>query len=169
MPDPLHPAVVHFPIVLAFLAPLVIVAAMWIRWRGHATRTWWPVVLVWSTLAASAFVAVQTGERDEERVEEVVAEDQIEQHEEQAELFFWVVLALLAAVMAVPLVRAPSARRYVEAGALAAALAMAAWMVAIGHSGGVLVYESGAARAYTDPGVAGEATTGERHDDDDRR
>ncbi len=168
MPDPLHPAVVHFPIVLAFLAPLVILAAMWIRWRGHATRTWWPVVLVLGALAASSLVAVKTGAREEERVEEVVPHDQIEQHEEQAELFFWVVLAVFAAAMGVPLVRGPNARRYVEAGVLAATLAIAAWTVAIGHSGGMLVYESGAASAYTDAAV-GEATTGERHDEDERR
>jgi uncharacterized membrane protein len=164
MPDPLHPAVVHFPIVLAFLAPMVIVSAIWIRWRGHATRTWWPVVLVWGALVASAFVAVQTGERDEDRVADIVAHDQIEEHEEQAELFFWVVLVVLAAVVAVPLVRAPKARRYVEGGILATALAIAGWTVAIGHSGAMLVYESGAARAYTNPEVPGEG-----HEDDDRR
>ncbi len=168
MPDPLHPAVVHFPIVLAFLAPFVILAAMWIRSRGKATRTWWPVVLVLGALAASSFVAVKTGEREEERVEEVVAHDQMEEHEEQAELFFWVVLAVFATTIAVPLVPGPSVRRYVEAGVLAATVAIAVWTVAIGHSGGMLVYEHGAASAYTDA-AAGEATTADRHDDDDRR
>ena len=34
LPDPLHPAVVHFPIVLVFLVPIAAVLAVWVIRRG---------------------------------------------------------------------------------------------------------------------------------------
>ena len=47
LPDPLHPAVVHFPIAFAFLLPLAAIVSLW--W-GQATRrersAWVPVLVL---------------------------------------------------------------------------------------------------------------------------
>ena len=87
LPDPLHPAVVHLPIALAILVPLV--AAVRTRWRrGSAivpVRGWAFVVLLQVLLVGTAWLAIETGEDQEERVEKVVAERHIEDHEERAE------------------------------------------------------------------------------------
>jgi hypothetical protein len=98
-------------------------------------------------LALSALVAVKTGEAQDERVERVVAEQPLESHEEAAETF----LALsggLALLVAIGLVRGRVgglARGLGTVGALGL-VAVAAY---VGHSGGKLVYQYGAASAYT--------------------
>ena len=38
LPDPLHPAVVHFPIVLTFLLPLAALGALWRARRSPGAR-----------------------------------------------------------------------------------------------------------------------------------
>ena len=41
LPDPLHPAVVHFPIVLMVLLPFVAASALWAIRRGaRPVRAW---------------------------------------------------------------------------------------------------------------------------------
>src|SRR5690242_5891191 len=88
LPDPLHPAVVHFPIVLTFLLPLVALIALWrIRRGAPVRRTWAAAVAAAAALSLSAWVAMETGEGQEERVEDIVAHAPMEAHEEAAERF----------------------------------------------------------------------------------
>jgi uncharacterized membrane protein len=132
LPNPLHPAVVHFPVVLAFLLPLVAIGALWTIRRGARPRAAWSVPLMLAgALALSAWAAVETGEGQSERVERVVGEQPLESHEEMADAFLTasVVLVVVAAAR-------------------------------VGHSGGQLVYQHGAASAYATPG--GDSTAGIR-------
>ena len=150
LPDPLHPAVVHFPVVLAVLLPIFAAVALFTIRRGTPFRRAWaaPVALVLA-LAASSWVAVQTGEGQEERIEQVVAEPPLEAHEEAAELFL-TLTAALALVVVAGLARGRIggvARVAATAGAFAL-VTLAAW---VGHTGGELVYRHGAASAYADP------------------
>jgi uncharacterized membrane protein len=154
LPEPLHPAIVHFPIVLMFLLPLAVAGALWYRRRDAETRTPWVLTtLLAGALAASAWVAVETGEGDEDRVERVVPEGALECHEEAAERF----LALSGGVFLLAgagLLRGrvgSAARLATGAGALG--LVVAGTLV--GHSGGSLVYQHGAAAAYAQPGASG--------------
>ncbi len=158
IPNPLHPAVVHFPIVLMFLVPVAAVVALWAIRRGaRPARAWTVVVALAAALSASAWVAKETGEQQEERVEDVVAESAIDAHQQAAELFFILSLVSLAVVGAgaVP-GRVGTAGRALGTVA-AAALIVAGWRV--GASGGELVYRHGAAQAYVSsanvPGSAG--------------
>jgi uncharacterized membrane protein len=150
IPDPLHPAVVHFPIVLSVLVPVFAVAAAFaIHRRRIAPRAWGLVVLLQAALAVSAWVATETGENEEERVERVVAESFIEEHEELGARFFWLSVATLVVVAAGVLAgRAGVAARVVGSVATLAVLAVS---VFVGHSGGELVYRHGAAAAYVSP------------------
>ena len=78
MSIPLHPAVAHFPIVLATLLPLVVLTAVLLVRRGaDARKAWLPVVVVAAGLAVSSFVAVRTGQAEEATVEAVVSEQAI--------------------------------------------------------------------------------------------
>ena len=147
LPDPLHPAVVHLPIALALLVPIFAISSViQVRLTGDAGRTWVVVALLQLMLVGSAWLALETGERDEERVEAVVAERHIEAHEESAERFH---LAGIAALVFVLGGLAPGGIGSVARGvALLATLGVLALGVQTGHVGGELVYRHGAASAY---------------------
>lgn len=167
LPEPLHPAVVHFPVVLAVLAPLAALAAFAaIRAGWLPARAWIAVVALHALLAGSAWLAVETGEGQGERVERVVRERFIEAHEEAAERFLAVVaVGFLVSAAGLPGGRLGGIGRGATIAAGAVALATA---VAVGHSGGELVYRHGAASAYVEsvaPAGASEARV--RHHDDD--
>ena len=159
VPDPLHPALVHLPIALAVLVPgFALLGILSIRRGLLPARTWAVVLLLQALLVLSGWLALETGEDQEERVERVVAERHIEAHEEAAERFQWIALATLAACVAGLL---PARRGEV---ARLAALALAALGlvagVSVGHSGGALVYEHGAAAAYVAPQAGGGESVG---------
>ena len=101
--NPLHPAVVHFPVVLAFLLPLFVAGGFWALRRGVAPRRAWLLpTIVAGAIAVSAWVSVETGEAQDERVERVVSESAIEAHEELAEAFLATsaAIALISAAVA---------------------------------------------------------------------
>lgn len=147
-----HPKVVHLPVALAVLMPWIAagIALCWKRdWLPH--RTWWIAVVLQAILVGSAFLAMRTGEAEEDRVEKVVAERHIEHHEEAAELFAWTsVWVLIVFVIAGVL---PWREYALRAATLATAGALVA--LALGYraaaAGGALVYKYGAAGAYATP------------------
>lgn len=152
---PLHPLVVHFPVVLAVLLPISIVVALWVIRKGATSRRVWSVpVAMAAALALSAWVATETGESQEDRVERVVAEGALHSHEEAAERFL-VLSGVLALVAAVGLARGTVGRaaRLVTA---VGAVGIVGAGVQVGHSGGLLVYREGAASAYANPTRGGK-------------
>jgi uncharacterized membrane protein len=171
LPDPLHPALVHFPLALAFLIPLFVIGAIVAMRRGVAARRAWSlVVALMALLAASSFLAVKTGEDEEEVVEEVVDHDFIHEHEEKAEMFRN--LALLTLVLATAGLATGKVGGFGRGAAtgMAFVLAWLAW--GVGESGGDLVYEQGAANAYIEQSNAAmpaeeEHDDEEAHDDED--
>jgi uncharacterized membrane protein len=61
LPDPLHPAVVHFPMVFVVLLPIFAAVALWLIHRGRDARRSWALPLLLSVaLALSAYMALQT-------------------------------------------------------------------------------------------------------------
>jgi TRAP-type uncharacterized transport system fused permease subunit len=168
LPDPLHPAIVHLPIALALLVPaFALLAALAIHLKAVPSRTWIGVLLLQVALVGSGWMAAETGEEQEERVEEVVAERYIEDHEEHAERFqlaAGVALAIVAAGL-VPGVAGSIARGV----SVAAALAVLAAGIQVGHTGGELVYRHGAASAYAtqdDAGITAPEDLRELDDED---
>jgi uncharacterized membrane protein len=148
LPDPLHPAVVHFPIVFMFLLPIAAAIALWAIRRGNRPRLAWAVPTGLAlALTLSAWLAVETGDPQEERVEHVVGEGALHSHEERAERFLMLSGMLLL---------------------VSGALGLAAVGAQVGHTGGKLVYQKGAASAYL-PGAPGSgmATGDERTEHDD--
>jgi uncharacterized membrane protein len=144
-----HPKVVHVPMALAVLMPLIsagLLVAWWRKWLP--ARSWVLVVALQAVLVGAGVVATKTGEREEDRVEAVVSGRLVHEHEEAAEAFVWGSGAVLA-IMFVAL--ALSRRR---AGlALAAAATLGTLVVLVlgyrtGEAGGALVYRHGAAQVY---------------------
>lgn len=149
---PLHPAIVHFPLVLACLTPCMAIAAWWVGLRsGQLRRHWRWVVLVQALTIASGFVAMQTGEQEESRVEEIVPHAAFEAHEHAAERFVWAQVVLLLVSAAVLAVRS-SRWRSLIAGFAAFALILGALLgLLAGQKGGELVYRHGANQPYLLP------------------
>ncbi len=172
IPEPLHPALVHFPIVLAVLSPPLAAAAFWGIRSGRTPRRSWAAVLVLQIgLVLTAWGAAETGERDEELVERVVAERHIEAHEEAGERFLWLAAAVLPVAAAGLLAgRAGTLGRGLT---IALSLAVLAAAGAVGHSGGELVYRHGAAAAHASPAPADNDSPlayterGDRHEEHD--
>ncbi len=147
LPDPLHPAVVHFPIVFMVLLPIVAAGALWAIRRGTPpSKAWAGSVATAAALTLSSWVAVETGEGEEDKVEQVVAESSLHGHEEAAERFL-LLSGVLLVVTAAGLLRGVPGRA-ARLGATAGALGLVALGAQVGHSGGNLVYRDGAASAY---------------------
>ncbi len=148
-----HPKVVHVPMALAVLMPLVaggVLLAVWRRWLGR--RAWVGVVLFQAILVGSGALAMNTGEREEERVERVVAESYIESHEEAAEVFVWASAAVLL-LMVLPLALPEGQpRQAMLLGAFLGTSIVFGLGYEAGEAGGKLVYEHGAAQAYAGGG-----------------
>lgn len=162
LPDPLHPALVHFPIAFAVLLPLAALAALLTIWRGaRPTGAWMGVVGLSFLLTVSAWVALQTGEAQEEVVEEVVPDAPLHDHEEAGERFLWLSVAGLL-VFASGLATGRVGRVGRGAGLVMAMVLLVAG-VWVGDTGGELVYEHGAANAYLDGSVG--TASGEKSDD----
>lgn len=150
---PLHPQVVHFPVVLAVLLPIVALVALWMIKRGSPTRrTWWMPFVFAVALAISAWVAVQTGKTEEDKVRKITPRGVVHTHEEAGErlmIFSGILCIVFAAGLATG--KIGQIARVVST---VSAIALVAAAVQAGHTGGLLVYQHGAARAYTDSTLA---------------
>ena len=139
LPSPLHPAIVHFPIVFTILLPFIALGALWAIRRGVSSRRAWALpVLGAILLSLSAWVAVQTGEADEERAEDIAGEQVLHAHEEAAERFL-LLSGGVVVLMAAGLLRGTPGK----AGRLLGSTAALFLVVAgynVGHSGGRVVF-----------------------------
>lgn len=136
---PLHPAIVHLPLGLAFVLPLLALTLLIAVGLGRLPRrAWLLAALLQATVVLSAVAAMRTGEADEERVEERVSESLIEAHEERAEAFTWSAGLTLALLLGAGL--SPWLGRALGGLSTAAAFASAGLAVAVGHAGGEIVH-----------------------------
>lgn len=168
---PWHPAVVHLPIGLGLVAPIAaLLVALAVRRGVLARRTWVLVVALQALAFAGGLVSMRTGEAEEDRVEEVVAEHLIEEHEERAELFVWLAGAATAAGIGAWLLPEGALATVATAGAVLLGGAAAGAVLSAGHLGGELVYKHGAAGAYATGagggGPEGDSGEGRERDDD---
>jgi uncharacterized membrane protein len=149
---PLHPKAVHIPLALSILMPLVTSGVLLAWWRGWFPRqTWLIVVGLQLVLAVTSLAAVRTGEAEEERVEEMVAHDPLEAHEELGELMLIVSgVVSLAAIAAAVIPKVPLAMVCAML-TLLGQLSLTFIGIRVGDAGGALVYRHGAASAYAQP------------------
>jgi uncharacterized membrane protein len=143
---PLHPVVVHFPIVLGVLLPFVGLLAWWaIKKEVVPQKIWLVVPALALVFTLSSVVAVELGEKDEDKVEKFIAEDVIEEHEEAGEAIPWVAGTLL--VLSIGTLLRKNSHHLRLAVAVISLVAIVP-LVNAGHTGGKLVYQYGAANAH---------------------
>ena len=163
---PIHPQLVHVPIALAVLMPLVAGGLLVAWWQGWLPRrTWLVAVELQGVLVGAGLLALRSGEGDEERVETVVAESAIEAHEEAASIFVGATAVVLVLAAAGAALRGERAARMMAAAATVATLAVLALGYRVGEAGGRLVYQHGAASVYA-RGAAVQLPAGGDHDND---
>lgn len=164
---PLHPKLVHLPIALAVIMPLV-TSGLLIAWfRDWLPRRAWAIVVgLQLMLVGTGFAAMQTGESDEEVVEDVVPDSAIEAHEEAAEVFFWSAVGVLVIAAAAIVVPAPGAALAAGSVALLGTIVVLALGIRVGEAGGKLVYEHDAGAAWSQASASG-APAIRSHDEDE--
>jgi uncharacterized membrane protein len=143
---PLHPIAAHFPIVLGVILPVVALFIWWaIRKEYLQQKAWVLVVFLALAYGVSSFVAVELGEEDEDKVEKVVSEKVIEEHEEAGEMIPWVASGLFLISLAgfVP----KNSNRF-RLALVVLSLTAIIPLANTGHTGGKLVYQYGAANAH---------------------
>lgn len=156
---PLHPAIVHLPLGLAFVMPVLGVGFAWALWTGRIQRrSWTAIVALQGVLLGAGLVAMNTGEREEDRVEAVVPHVALEQHEALAEQFVWATGGTLLLAAVVLVFRRPTAVRALATATVLGTVVVTASAVRVGHAGGQLVYTHNAGAAYSTPGQGAGAT-----------
>ena len=153
---PLHPAIVHLPLGLAFIMPILAIGFAWALWTGRIqTRAWVAIVALQTVLLGAGLVAQNTGQREEERVEAVVPDTALEQHEELAEQFVWATGGTLLLAGLVLVLRRPAAARALATATVLGTVVVTASAVRVGHAGGQLVYKHNTGAAYSTATRAG--------------
>ncbi|QTN32477.1 hypothetical protein HZ994_09090 [Akkermansiaceae bacterium] len=142
IPNPLHPALVHFPIVLILIGTAVAVAAVFVR-RWHLP---WLAAGLLLGGAAGAMAATWSGEEEDEGLGKLSphAEQVLDEHEEWGERTRnLAIIAGLLAAGAVVMLRKNKISRGLGVAAALVALAASYAVAETGHYGGQLVYRHG--------------------------
>lgn len=142
----LHPMIVHWPIVLSFLAVIFWVTALARRWWSPLGVFRWPATVLILLAAASAWLAVLTGYWADSVVgRELFDPRPLKDHENNAELVSWLLVsaAVLEVVRYIPRIHGV-ARLVTSVILLILLLSICAIMAWTAHLGASLVYQQGA-------------------------
>jgi uncharacterized membrane protein len=160
--DGLHPLIVHFPIALLLVVPILIVMGLLMPNKSRGILITAFVVMLLGTIAT--YVAVSTGEAAGELADRVSGVEQVlEQHEDLAETtrtIFTALTAIFAAILFAPsLFKKTLSHKItvaVNAAFLLFYLAGSVVLINTAHNGGRLVHEFGV-RAVMSGGGGGNA------------
>jgi hypothetical protein len=169
---PLHAAVVHLPLGLAFVIPALAAGFAWALWKGAVRpRAWLTIVALQAALLGAGLAATSTGEHEEERVERVVPHEALERHEAYADQFVWATAVTLVAAVLVLAGRKPAVARSLAVLTVVGTVAVAIAAIRVGHAGGELIYVHNAGSAYAAPNTSKPGHASEirgRASDDER-
>jgi uncharacterized membrane protein len=150
MEYPLHPLIVHFPMAVTFIIPvLVIIFALMIKKNKMTPKGWLIIVGLQLAVVVSGYVSLETGETEEHNVEKVVSKKIIHEHEEAAEIFVGsTVIGLVLSIAAFFIRKELGFPVKLSIAAIGLVSCFLAYRT--GKLGGELVYKHGAASVYTE-------------------
>jgi len=148
MNTPLHPAIVHFPIALAFILPvLILVFSLMIKKNKMAPQAWFIIIGLQLLTTVTGYVSLESGEEAEDVVEKVLDKKLIHEHEERAEIFVGSTVVALVLSTAAFFLR-KEFQFILKLVVFVLSLVSSFLAYRTGHAGGELVYRYGAASAY---------------------
>jgi len=175
--DAMHPMIVHFPIALLLIVPLLLV--MGLVWKTNGRGLMIAALVLMAAGTIGTYVAFSTGSAGEDVAEKIIgAKTVLEQHEELAEttrIIFTVLTLIFAAILLVPrLLKKELGQRtaaFVTSAFLLFYLAGTVVLANTAHQGGRLVHELGVRAAIGSSaqqiGPQGTSTNGKTDKDDD--
>ena len=148
MQVPLHPIVVHFPIAIAFILPiLALLFAFFIKTQKMKSSMWLIIVGLHLFTVGAGYLALETGENEEDTVAKIVDKDLIGEHEKYAEIFVGVTV-VATAISIVAFFLQTNIQFYAQLANVIILVIAAFFAYETGEHGGELVYKHGATRAY---------------------
>jgi uncharacterized membrane protein len=146
---PFHPSVVHLPIVISFILPiLILIFSLMIKKNAMGAKAWIVILGLQIFTTGTGYLALETGEVEEDVVERIVAKKLIGEHEEAAELFVGsTVIALVLGISAFFIRREFQFK--IQMALVLISFISAYLAFRAGKLGGELVYKHGAAQAYS--------------------
>lgn len=148
MQVPIHPLIVHFPIAITFILPvLIFVIAFLIKANKLTPKGWFIIVGLQMLVVATGYISLETGDTEGYRVEKVVSKKVISEHEEAAEIFVGSTVLTLALSIAAYFIRKEIGFA-VKIGTALLTVVSCYLAYNTGTLGGALVYTHGAASAY---------------------
>lgn len=168
----LHPSVVHVPLGLAVVMPLLLGAMVWAIASGRLPgKAWLIAMALQGVVVGAAGMALWTGGREEDRVEARAGEAAVDAHERAAQAFTVAAGATFVAIAAALVLR-NRPRPFLAAGLGSTVLAIGMLVLGVqaGRQGGALVHGGaavvqGSENPSADPGGAGQEADEERDDD----
>lgn len=150
---PLHPIMVHMPMALVILLPVITLIAFFVFKKSEnitGKKMMVYVGIFHLFLTISTFISLETGEAEEDRVERVVAERYIEIHEHKAEAFMSATSIALVAVFIAAFLFADKffTPTMIMVMLMQGVLIYLGYQV--GHSGGELVYIHNSASVHSE-------------------
>jgi uncharacterized membrane protein len=128
---------------------LIIVFALMIKMNKMQSQTWLIIIGLQLAVVVTGYVALESGETEEDKVEKVVEKKIIHEHEEAAEIFVGSTVLVLVLLIAVFFIRKDIGFA-IKLGIAGIGLISCYLAYRTGQLGGELVYRHGAASAYTE-------------------
>lgn len=147
---PLHPAIVHLPLALTILLPILVLVFAWAIKSGKMSKELWLVIVgIQLLITGTGYLALETGETDEEKVAAIVSKKIVHEHEEAAEIFVGTtVISLASGVVAFFLQPGFQEKARIAVIFLSLLPVFFGWQA--GKLGGEIVYRHGGASAHSD-------------------
>lgn len=151
MQVPVHPMIVHFPLALTFILPiLILVFAFLIKNNKMTPQGWLIIIGLQLMVVATGYISLETGENEEDLVAKVLDKKLIHEHEEAAEIF--VGSAVIGLVLSIGVFFIRKELQFPIKFAIAIVGLLSCYLAYLaGSLGGELVYKHGAGSAYDIP------------------
>lgn len=147
---PLHPFLAHIPLVLALFMPIILGVSIFLIFKKKVpSQGWWVAVCIQLLVVIFSYIALSSGEAEEDLVANYVSKSFISKHENMAEVFSGLSVILLGVLIVTNFVEEKVAKKLRIIAALFSVVPLGMGLYT-GRLGGEIAYAYGGAQAYYD-------------------